>query len=390
MTRRHPDPSASVAVDPAPRLPSARTPGAGPPRAPGPGPAAGALRVEICRDAEEFAALAGEWDALYRRCGDAVTAFQSHAWLHSWWASYGRRGRLRVVLVRRVGADGEGGENGGARTGGDRGELVAAAPLMRAYRPLPVLVALGGAITDYTDVLIAPGADTTHDADASSDTCGPVPAPSGPDDRGPDPASPARAPVSDEPVSREPAADVLDALAAGVRRAARGGPVDLREVRPGGGAERLYARWRGPKRQLAGSVCLELPGAPMDGLIARVGSSRGQRVRKELRALDRAGLTGYDVAPADVPRAVATMLRLHLAQWRGRGMTPEHRRPRFAAHLTRAAALMVASGDAAVTEYRRGGPDGEVVAVGLTVLSPAWPAATSTAPIRRCARPRSM
>jgi hypothetical protein len=251
---------------------------------------------------------------------------------------------------------------------------------MRAYRPLPVLVALGGAITDYTDVLIAPGADTTHDADASSDTCGPVPAPSGPDDRGPDPASPARgpaarAPVSDEPVSREPvsrdpAADVLDALAAGVRRAARGGPVDLREVRPGGGAERLYARWRGPKRQLAGSVCLELPGAPMDGLIARVGSSRGQRVRKELRALDRAGLAGYDVAPADVPRAVATMLRLHLAQWRGRGMTPEHRRPRFAAHLTRAAALMVASGDAAVTEYRRGGPDGEVVAVGLTVLSP--------------------
>lgn len=380
MTRPHPDPSASVAVDRAPRLPPARTPDAGPPRTPGAGPATG-LHVEICRDAEAFAALAGEWDALYRRCGDTVTAFQSHAWLHSWWTSYGRRGRLRVVLVRRGGSaredggsgdGGGGGSPGGGGEAGERGELVAAAPLMRTYRPLPVLVALGGAITDYTDVLVAPAdAPGSRRTGITDTTCGAHAGdPASPEPAGPAPANPRDEPATHEPPAREPDGDILDALAAGLRRAARGGAVDLREVRPGGGAERLYARWRGPKRQLADSVCLELPGAPMDGLIARVGSSRGQRVRKELRALDRAGLAGYDVAPADVPRAVATMLRLHLAQWRGRGMTPEHRRPRFAAHLTRAATRLVASGDAAVTEYRRGGPDGEVVAAGLTVLSP--------------------
>ena len=36
----------------------------------------------------------------------------------------------------------------------DRGELVAAAPLMRVRRPVPALVPLGGAISDYGDVLL--------------------------------------------------------------------------------------------------------------------------------------------------------------------------------------------------------------------------------------------
>ena len=264
----------------------------------------GPLDIAVCRDPAAFGALGPEWGRLHRRC-PAATGFQSHAWLHSWWLAYGRRGRLRVVLVRR------------------RGELVAAAALMRALRPLPVLVPLGGAVTDYTDVLFDP--------------------------RGPD------------------ADEVADALIRGVRRAARGAVVDLREVRPGAAAIRLYARWPGPKRRLADSVCLELPGLPMDGLIARVGSSRGQRVRAELRRIDRAGVEEREVPAAEAPAAVATMLRLHLAQWRGRGVTPEHLRPRYAEHLTRAGALMVASGDAVITEFRLGG---EVVAANLTVLSP--------------------
>lgn len=261
--------------------------------------------TEICRDPEAFGALGAAWDGLYRRSA-AATPFQTHAWLHSWWTSYGRRGRLRVVLVRRG------------------GELAAAAALTRtAYGPLPVLVPLGGAISDYTDVLL--------------------------DARDPDPDA------------------VLDALAHGIRRAARGAVVDLREVRPGAAAERLYARWNGPKRRLTDSVCLELPGLPMDGLIARVSSARGQRIRADLRRLDRAGIEEREVAPADVPAAVGTMLRLHREQWRGRGINPEHLRARFAEHLARAAARMAASGDAAVTEFRLGGT---VVAANLTVLSP--------------------
>lgn len=205
-----------------------------------------------------------------------------------------------------------------------QGELVGAAPLLRTFRPLPVLLPLGGGITDYADVLVA--ADTL------------------------------------------PAGEVTAALAAGLRRAARGAVVDLREVRAGGAAHALYEAWRGPKRRAADSVCLELPGLPMDGLIARVGSSRGQRIRSDLRKLDAAGVLERDVPAHEVGDAVATMLRLHHMQWQGRGVTPEHVRPRFAQHLTRAAAAMVAAGDAVVTEFSVGGA---VVAANLTVLSPA-------------------
>ncbi|WP_329133835.1 GNAT family N-acetyltransferase [Streptomyces sp. NBC_01476] len=260
--------------------------------------------MTFCRDAGEFAALAPAWETLHRDCPPA-TPFQSHAWLHSWWLSYGVPGRLRLVLVWRG------------------GELAAAAPLMRAYRPYPVLTGLGGAVTDYGDVLV----DARADADGA----------------------------------------VSAALAAGVRTAARGSVVELREVRAGAAAEALYARWRGPKRQLTDSTCLELPGLPMEGLIARVGSSRGQRIRSTLRKLDAAGITERDVPPAEVPSAVANLVRLHLLQWQGRGVNPEHERPRFAAHLTRAMTRMVASGDAVVTEFRLAG---EVVAANLTVLSP--------------------
>lgn len=92
-------------------------------------------RVELVTDDTAFAELASDWRELYGRCA-AATPFQSHAWLHSWWLSYGRPGRLRLLLVR------------------DGRELVAAAPLMRVRRPVPTLVPLGGAISDYGDVLL--------------------------------------------------------------------------------------------------------------------------------------------------------------------------------------------------------------------------------------------
>ncbi|MFI0940812.1 GNAT family N-acetyltransferase [Streptomyces sp. NPDC021020] len=267
------------------------------------------LVVSVCRESGEFGRLAEEWGGLWRRCA-GVTGFQGHGWLHSWWLAYGgRRDRLRVVLVRRAGV------------------LVGAAPLMRTYRPWPVVVALGGGITDYTDVLVAADgvAGTTPDA-------------------------------------------VARALAEGIRAVARGAVVDLREVRPGAAAFAVYDAWRGPKRRAAGSVCLELPGLPMEELIARVGSSRGQRIRANLRKLDDAGVTVREAAAHEAPDAVAGLLRLHRAQWQGRGVTPEHLRPRFALHLTRAAGAMVASGEAAVAEFHVGG---RVVAANLTVLSPA-------------------
>ncbi|AXK37497.1 GNAT family N-acetyltransferase [Streptomyces armeniacus] len=258
--------------------------------------------VTLCRDPERFAALAPEWDALYARCPTA-TPFQTHAWLHSWWLSYGMRERLRLLLVR------------------SGGRLVGVAPLMLVHRPFPVLVPLGGGISDFCDVLV--------DGDR--------------------------------------AAHVTRALERGLRRAARGALVDLREVRPGGAAERLYDRWQGPRRRLADSVCLELPCAPIEDLLRRMPGASARRARGKLRRLDELGIEQRSVPQPEVPSAVSTLLRLHGLQWQGRGVTPEHRRPRFAAHLARAAARMVGTGDALLTEYRL---DGEVLAADITLMSP--------------------
>lgn len=258
--------------------------------------------TELVTDDTVFAALAPDWTRLYRRCS-AATPFQSHAWLHSWWLSYGRRGRLRVLVVR------------------DPDGLVAAAPLMRVHRPVPSLVPLGGAISDYGDVLLD-------------------------DERG---------------------EEAVAALAGGLAAAARTALVDLREVRPGGAAERLYDHWPGPRHRVDDSLCLELPAVPMDELIARLPSAKAQqRVRAKLRKLTSLGVERHVVEPDEVDKALRRLLELHQLQWQGRKVTSEHLRPRFRDHLVRSVGPMVAEGDAVVTEFRL---DDDVVAVDLTLLS---------------------
>ncbi|WP_409059454.1 GNAT family N-acetyltransferase [Streptomyces rosealbus] len=261
-----------------------------------------ALTVELCTDEAQFGELAQAWARLHRGCRTA-TPFQSHAWLHSWWLSYGRRGRLRVVLVRRG------------------GELVAAAPLMRAYLPLPALVPLGGAISDFTDVLI-------------DDTC---------------------------------ADEAADALADGLARLARGALIDFREVRSGAAVERVYDRWRGPRLRLVDSLCLELPAASMEELLGRLPAPRAQRARAKIRKMDALGVRRRVVGHDEVDASVRTLLRLHQLQWQGRKVTSEHLQPRFSEHLIRSVGLMVRAGDAVVTEFRL---DDDVVAADLTLLSP--------------------
>ncbi|WEV24609.1 GNAT family N-acetyltransferase [Streptomyces sp. 71268] len=274
------------------------------------------LVVTVCRDPEQFGALADAWDGLYRRCA-AATPFQSHAWLHSWWLSYGQRGRLRLVLVHREASatpeppqSPEQVHASAAPAGTPAAparELVGAAPLMLRYRPLPTLFPLGLDISDFCDFLL--------------------------DDRCPRAA---------------------DALATGLRHLARTALVELREVRPGAAAERVVERWRGPVRRRADSVCLELPGVPMDDLLRRLSGASARNARRKLRRVDELGITHRAVAEHEVPGAVATMLALHGQQWQGRGVTPEHLRPRFAEHLARATRQLVRTGDAALTEYRLG------------------------------------
>ncbi|WP_326696091.1 GNAT family N-acetyltransferase [Streptomyces sp. NBC_01754] len=261
----------------------------------------GGVRVSLCRDPREFSALAGEWDALHRRSPSA-TPFQSHAWLHSWWLSYGAPGRLRVVLARRD------------------GRLVGAAPLMLVHRPMPLLVPLGGAISDFSDVLV--DADRTREA--------------------------------------------VHALARGLHRAAAHTVVDLREVRPGASAQTLFEVWSGVGSRLADSTCMELPAEPVGALIGRMPASRGQRVRAKLRRIDALGIECRALPEHRVADGVGTLLRLHELQWRGRGINPEHLRPRFRAHLVRSARRMVRDGQAAVREFLL---DGEVVAADLALGS---------------------
>ncbi|MFE1835822.1 GNAT family N-acetyltransferase [Streptomyces sviceus] len=257
--------------------------------------------VELVTDDRAFAELAPDWRQLYGRCA-AATPFQSHAWLHSWWLSYGSRGRLRLLLVR------------------DGRELVAAAPLMRVRRPVPTLVPLGGAISDYGDVLLD-------------------------DERG---------------------EEAVTALTEGLASVARTALIDFREVRPGGAAERIYDRWHGPRRRVSDSLCLELPAVPMDELVARLPSAKAQRVRAKLRKLTALGVERQVVRPEEVDTALRRLLELHRLQWQGRKVTSEHLRTRFCDHLVRSVGPMVRSGDAVVTEFRLGE---DVVAVDLTLLS---------------------
>jgi hypothetical protein len=157
------------------------------------------------------------------------------------------------------------------------------------------------------------------------------------------------------------------ALADGLARAARTALIDFREVRPGGAVERLYASWRGPRRQVPDSLCLELPAVPMDDLIGRLATAKAQqRVRAKLRKLSTLGVERRAVRPDEVDAALRRLLELHRLQWQGRKVTAEHLQDRFAEHLIRSVGPMVRAGDAVVTEFR---VEGTVVAVDLTLLS---------------------
>lgn len=230
-----------------------------------------------------------------------ATPFQSYHWLRSWWRSYGEPGALRLVLVRR------------------HGELVAAAALMRGRRHgLPVLLPVGDGISDYCDVLVA-----------------------------------------DE--WREPA---LRALTLALLREPGWAALDLGELRPGAAAGLLADLWPLPPVRLPGSLCSRLA-VTEDGMPGGLSAGRARKYRRALRRLDGAGVRSRAVAPGEAAAAITTMLRLHEEQWRGRGMTPEHGRPRFARHLAEASAKMIAADQADLTEFVI---DGEVVAADLVLI----------------------
>jgi CelD/BcsL family acetyltransferase involved in cellulose biosynthesis len=245
--------------------------------------------------------LAGEWDDLYARCSTA-TPFLSHAWLDAWWRSYGRHGALVLALVWRD------------------GRLVAAAPLMRHRRGgLAVLAPLGAGVSDYGDILL--------------------------DDA-----------YADEAAHR---------LAHELAVQARGHVIDVPEVPPRAAVWRLVHAWPRRTWRLPGTVCLDLPARPLDELIDTLPPDTAKARRKKRNRIRSSGIEPYVGEVHESADLVSALVRLHREQWNGRGMNPEHGRPRFAAHLARAVPAMVERGEAALVGYRLAG---ELVAVDLLVI----------------------
>ncbi len=99
-----------------------------------------AVAVEVISDAYDLGNLTGEWSALWRASGPA-TPFQTPEWLLAWWKHFGNT-QLRTIALR------------------SEGRLVALAPLFivldktTGWRELKLI---GTGITDYLDILAAPG-----------------------------------------------------------------------------------------------------------------------------------------------------------------------------------------------------------------------------------------
>jgi CelD/BcsL family acetyltransferase involved in cellulose biosynthesis len=264
----------------------------------------GTWSVTTSSDDFALAGLGDEWDDLVARCSSA-TPFQAHAWLESWWRGYGRPGRLRLVLIRYA------------------GRLVAAAPLTLRWRSgCPVLSPLGGAFSDFTDVLI------------------------------------------DDDVAAEAARRLVQALIGLPGWQA----IDFPETRPGAGAgTALWQAWTGPRSRTAASVCFELPASEMEPLVKELPTHSRKTVRRRLNQLRKAAVQTSEVPASDAGRGVRELLRLHDLQWQGRGVNQQHLSPAYAAHLTRSAGAMIASGQAALLEYHR---EGALVASSLVLISP--------------------
>jgi CelD/BcsL family acetyltransferase involved in cellulose biosynthesis len=260
--------------------------------------------VEVRRDDDCLTELRTEWDDLYGRCATA-TPFQSGAWLDAWWRTYGTPGRLRVVLVR------------------DGGRLVAAAPLMLRYRwSCAVLTPIGGALSDFTDVLV------------------------------------------DDTVAAEATGRLVRALLA--RRDWQ--VVDFAETRPGAAAAGpVRVAWPGRHRVQPASLCLELAATPMEDLVRELPAHTRKTVRRRVNQLGRLDLDVRQAGAGEADRAVADLLRLHAAQWQGRAINSAHLSPRFAEHLTRAVRDMLAAGQAELLEYRIAG---RLMASNLVVVGP--------------------
>lgn len=230
-----------------------------------------------------------------------ATPFQAYAWNRAWWQAYGRAGRLRVVLVRR-----------GAT-------LVAAAAFTLVRRAgCAVLVPVGGAFSDFLDVL-------------ADDSC---------------------------------RADAIREFGKALRAMPGWQAVDFPETRETGVAVALANGWRTSHVRDA-SLCLEIAAQEFETLVKDLPAHARKTVRRRVNQLARLGLDIREVQPEEARASTVELLRLHAAQWQGRGVNAEHLRPAFAEHLAGAVPTMIADRQAVLLEYRL---DGTHVASNLVIV----------------------
>ncbi|GAA1565177.1 GNAT family N-acetyltransferase [Actinomadura kijaniata] len=246
--------------------------------------------TQVRSDDEALPQIEERWRDLYGRSATA-TPFQSFGWVTAWWRHYGRPGHLRLVLVWRD------------------DELVAAAPLAASSNwRRPVWRPLSAGQSDFTDVLV--------------------------DDR-----------YADEAV---------DHLVRALLDRPGWHALDFPEVPPGAAVDLLARRWPRDVRRMPSSVCLHLPAGDTDAFLARFRGRPAGKLRTRLRRIDSHRLDVTRVPPDAAAEAVGDLLELHLGQWRGRGVNPEHTRARFRDMLAEASTAMIRDGQAAIVRYRRG------------------------------------
>ncbi|MDH6130433.1 GNAT family N-acetyltransferase [Kitasatospora sp. GP82] len=145
--------------------------------------------------------------------------------------------------------------------------------------------------------------------------------------------------------------------------------LELREVHPEATAQKIFEHWRGRRHRFADSLCQYLPAVPMEELLKRLPGKTAQRNRVKQRKIAKAGVQVSSATPEEVPEAIEELLRLHFLQWQHRGVTPEHRTERFAAHLADSTTGLVATRRATLHRYHL---NGEPVAVNLLLLCPSF------------------
>jgi CelD/BcsL family acetyltransferase involved in cellulose biosynthesis len=214
-----------------------------------------AFEVDVIRSGEDLAALAADWNDLWRRV-PAASPFQSPHWLIPWWSAF-RPGDLRVATVRHG------------------GRLAGLAPLYLEDGALGRrLLPLGISLSDDTDVLVDPGMPGASAALADAVASG-----------------------------RDWESWWMEDLMPGA--------AGLALPRPAGTADEVAPQSARPVLDLRGE-------RDADGLPLSIPADRRRKVRRAVRLAGARGGLRIE-RDADPARFVDELARLHGARWTSRG-----------------------------------------------------------------------